>query len=153
MPRRHGVPGFRGVAAIVTQALLAEDSTLGWAVLIAQLARTVHLIAEVHVAADQRCQAERLAAISISELRRLQDRFNEVTMAELMPHEALQKSKAIAGRRPPAVDVARTTCGHRSWFVLEPRDRLRAVASCSCGARRLSYRAGRRRWVSSTWSP
>jgi hypothetical protein len=100
MPRRQGVPAFRGVAAIVTQALLSEDSTLGWAVLIAQLARTVHLLAEVHVAADQRFQAERLVAISTGELQRLQDRFNEVTMAELMPHEAGQVSKATAVRRP-----------------------------------------------------
>jgi hypothetical protein len=100
MPRRHGVPAFRGVAAIVSQARVGEDSATGWVALIAQLGRSVQLIAKVHAARHEHIQAEQLVKLSVGELQLLQDRWHQVSLADLAPRESTEIATVGHSKRP-----------------------------------------------------
>jgi hypothetical protein len=97
-PSRVTVREIRGVAAIVVQAELNNDSPVVWAMLIDQLGRTLRAIGDAHASRGEVELAKALGGRLSDELRELYERFETSTSRQLVPGEKLfedRKADAI----------------------------------------------------------
>ena len=120
LPNRAAVRDFRGVAAIVAQSELNNDSPMAWAMLISQLGQTLRAIGDAHAARGEAQMAEALGARSADELLQLQERFETTSARELAPGELTWE-----GRIASAIgEVAENQSGQRREHGL---NRLRGI--------------------------
>jgi hypothetical protein len=87
VPSRESVQGFRGVASIVAQSELDNESPLVWAMLVDQLGRTLRAIGDAHGARGEAEMAKVLVGDLSKELELLHDRFETSSTRELVPGE------------------------------------------------------------------
>jgi hypothetical protein len=99
VPSREVVQGFRGVASIVAQSELNNESPLVWAMLVDQLGRTLRAIGGAHDARGEAVMAKVLVGDLSNELELLHDRFETSSTRELVPGELThedRRAEAIA---------------------------------------------------------
>jgi hypothetical protein len=89
VPSRDVLGNFRGVAAIVAQSQLSNNSPMAWAMLIDQLGRTLRAIGEAHVVRGEKNTARALVDKLSRELEVLHDRFETSSPRELLPDERM----------------------------------------------------------------
>jgi hypothetical protein len=96
VPSRESVPGFRGVASIVAQSELNNESPLVWAMLVDQLGRTLRAIGDAHGARGEAEMAKVLVGDLSMELEVLHDRFETSSTRELVPGERTYEDRRAA---------------------------------------------------------
>jgi hypothetical protein len=74
-PSRRVVGDLRGIAAIVAQSALGDESPIAWAMLLYQLGRTLKLIGETHAARGEAEMAKVMVGHLSGELKTLHDQF------------------------------------------------------------------------------
>jgi Relaxase/Mobilisation nuclease domain len=108
VPNRDAAANFRGVAAIVAQSQLSNNSPMAWAMLIDQLGRTLRTIGEAHVARGETETARALIDNLSRELEVLHDRFETSSPHELIPGERMaDHTNPLSGHEMGEHHVAR----------------------------------------------
>ncbi len=96
VPSRAAVRDFRGIAAIVAQSALNNDSPMVWAMLVDQLGRTLRTISDAHIARGETEMVTALVDRLSAELTELHERFETNSARELIPGERAPKDRAAA---------------------------------------------------------
>jgi len=95
-PIRTAVRDFRGIAAIVAQSGLDNDSPMVWAMLVDQLGRTLRAIGDAHAARGESQMAKALGERLSAEILELHERFETSSTQELVSGEQTQEDRAAA---------------------------------------------------------
>jgi hypothetical protein len=93
-PSRAAVRDFRGIAAIVAQSELRNDSPIAWAMLLSQLGRTLDAIGDAHAARGESQMAKTLVKCLSAEIFELHRRFETGSTQDLIPGEQTQDDRA-----------------------------------------------------------
>jgi hypothetical protein len=93
---RAAVRDFRGIAAIVAQSELRNDSPIAWAMLLSQLGRTLDAIGDAHAARGESQMAKTLGKRLSAEIFELHGRFETSSSQDLIPGEQTQEDRAAA---------------------------------------------------------
>jgi len=92
-PSRDAVRELRGVAAVIAQSELNNESPVAWAMLIDQLGRTLRAISDAHEARGEVEMAKVFGGRLSDELSELHDGFETSTSRQLVPGEKLQEDR------------------------------------------------------------
>ena len=95
-PSRAAVRDLRGIAAIVAQSELRNDSPIAWAMLLSQLGRTLDAIGDAHAARGESQMAKALRGRLSAEILKLHGRFETSSSQDLIPGEQTQVDRAAA---------------------------------------------------------
>ena len=87
VPNRRAVRDLGGIAAIVAQSELGDESPIAWAMLLGQLAKTLTLIGETHAVRGEAEMAKALVGQLCQELEALHDQFEASSSQQLAPGE------------------------------------------------------------------
>jgi hypothetical protein len=93
-PSRAAVRDFRGIAAIVAQSELGNDSAIAWAMLLGQLGRTLDAIGDAHAVRGESQMAKALGGRLSAEILELHGRFETSSSQDLIPGEQTQEDHA-----------------------------------------------------------
>jgi hypothetical protein len=93
---REAVRDFRGIAAIVAQSELKNDSPMAWAMLLSQLGRTLDAIGDAHAVRKESQMAKALGGRLSAEILELHGRFEASSSQDLIPGEQTQDDRAAA---------------------------------------------------------
>jgi hypothetical protein len=95
-PSRAAVRDFRGIAAIVVQSQLGNDSPIAWAMLLSQLGRTLDAIGDANAVRGESQMAKVLGGRLSVEILELHGRFEASSSQDLLPGEQMQDDRAAA---------------------------------------------------------
>jgi hypothetical protein len=95
-PSRAAVRDFRGIAAIVAQSKLGNDSPIAWAMLLSQLGRTLDAIGDAHAVRGESQMANALGGRLWAEILELHGRFETSSSQDLIPEGQLEEDRAAA---------------------------------------------------------
>ena len=95
-PSRAAVRDFRGIAAIVAQSELGNDSPIAWAMLLSQLGRTLDAIGDAHAVRGESQMAKALGERLSAEILELHGRFGTSSSQDLIPGEQTQDDRVAA---------------------------------------------------------
>jgi hypothetical protein len=87
VPNRRAVRDLGGIAAIVAQSELGDESPFAWAMLLGQLAKTLTLIGETHAVRGEAKMAKALVGHLCQELEALHDQFEASSSQQLVSGE------------------------------------------------------------------
>src|SRR5664280_1223086 len=96
---RAAVRDFRGIAAIVAQSKLGNDSPIAWAMLLSQLGRTLDAIGDAHAVRGESQMAKALGERLSAEILELHGRFETSSTQDRIPGEQTQDDRAAAAMR------------------------------------------------------
>jgi hypothetical protein len=95
-PSRAAVRDFRGIAAIVAQSELGNDSPIAWAMLLSQMGRTLDAIGDAHAVRGESQMAKALGERLSAEILELHGRFETSSTQDLIPGEQTQEDRSAA---------------------------------------------------------
>jgi hypothetical protein len=95
---------LRGIAAIVAQSELNNDSPIAWAMLVEQLGRALRAIGDAHAVRGETEMAKVLVGNLFTELEVLHDRFETSSSRELAA-EAQTFEERVAVWRPEGAGI------------------------------------------------
>ena len=104
-PSRAGRRDFRGIATVVAQSGLNNDSPMAWAMLLDQLGRTMRAIRDAHAIRGEAKIAEALVGSLSVELEVLHDRFEMSSPRELVPEDQIFEER-VAEWWPEGAGIA-----------------------------------------------
>jgi hypothetical protein len=104
VPSRAAMHDLRGIAAIVAQSELNNDSPIAWAMLVEQLGRALRVIGDAHAVRGETEMAKVLVGNLFTELEVLHDRFETSSSRELAAEEQTLEER-VAVRRPEGAGI------------------------------------------------
>ena len=114
-PSRAAVRDFRGVAAIVAQSALNNESPIVWAMLISQLGRTLRAIGDAHAARGEVQMAKEVGQRLSADVLQLHQQFETSSIRELVPGELTQEDRVALA----IGELAENQSGHQQRHGLK----------------------------------